>query len=243
MAGIRYTQLSQELSEGIRTGRHPVGALLPTEVELCSQYSTSRHTVRMALQELQALGLVSRRKNVGTRVESATPTEGYRQALTSVEDLAQFGVEHVRTVQSVEPMVADIALSKTLGCPGGTRWLHIATLRLARDGTGLPMGWTDIYVDPAYGDIGEAVRADPRTLVSSMIEARYGRRIARIAQEIEAVPMPAELAGALQVEAGSPALRIVRRYFDAASEAFEITVTVHPAGRFTFSMELTRTRE
>ena len=243
MASIRYTQLAQELAEGIRSGGFPVGSLLPTELALSAHYATSRHTVRMALNELQTQGLVSRRKNVGTRVESATPTEGYRQALTSVEDLAQFGAEHSRTVQSVEPMVADIALAKTLGCPGGTRWLHIATLRSARDGGGQPMGWTDIYIDPAYGDIGEAVRADPHSLVSSLIETRHGRRIARIAQEIEAVPVPAALAAALQVEAGSPALRIVRRYFDAERQAFEITVTVHPAGRFTFSMELVRARE
>ena len=35
---------------------------------------------------------------------------------------------------------------------------------------------------------------------------------------------------------------VIRRYFDAADEVFEMTVTVHPAERFTFSMELTRSR-
>ena len=239
MPPIRFSQLAHELAEGIGTGRFAVGSLLPTELELVAQYATSRHTVRMALKELQTQGLVSRRKNVGTRVESATPTHGYRQALSSVDDLAQFGAEHVRSVQSVNEIVADIPLAKALGCPGGTRWLHIATLRQSRDGDA-PMGWTDLYIDPAYRDIGEAVRAEAKTLVSSLIEARHGRRIARITQDIEPVPLPAELAGPLQADAGSPALRIVRRYFDAARIPFEITVTVHPAGRFTFSMELTR---
>jgi DNA-binding GntR family transcriptional regulator len=51
------------------------------------------------------------------------------------------------------------------------------------------------------------------------------------------------VADALQAEAGSPALMIVRRYFDAAGHVFEITVTIHPAERFTFSMELNRSKE
>ncbi|MDO5626057.1 MAG: GntR family transcriptional regulator [Pseudomonadota bacterium] len=242
MASIRYTQLAHELGEGIRTGFFPVGSLLPTELELAEQHATSRHTVRMALNELQALGLVSRRKNVGTRVESAAPTGGYRQALGSVEDLAQFGAEHVRTVQSAGEIVADIALAKRLGCPGGTRWLHIATLRQSRNAGGEPMGWTDLYIDPDYSDVADAVRDEPRALVSSLIESRHGRHIARITQEIEPVALPPELAAPLCAEAGSPALCIVRRYYDAQREPFEITVTVHPMGRFTFSMELTRSR-
>jgi hypothetical protein len=47
----------------------------------------------------------------------------------------------------------------------------------------------------------------------------------------------------LEVEAGTPALRIVRHYIDPAGEAFEISVTIHPADRFTFSIRLRRNRE
>ena len=83
----------------------------------------------------------------------------------------------------------------------------------------------------------------PDTLISSLIETRYGRRIARIRQDIDATPVPKALAEELKAEAGSPALKIVRRYLDSTNEAFEISVSVHPAGRFTFSTELSRSRE
>jgi GntR family transcriptional regulator len=43
---------------------------------------------------------VSRRKNVGTRVESAQPTNDFRPSLASVEDLVQFGTSHIREVQA-----------------------------------------------------------------------------------------------------------------------------------------------
>ncbi|MGA2994229.1 MAG: UTRA domain-containing protein [Bradyrhizobium sp.] len=52
-----------------------------------------------------------------------------------------------------------------------------------------------------------------------------------------------KLAGKMGTDPGLPALRILRRYLDQAGEAFEISVTVHPADRFTFSMRLQRNQE
>ena len=84
---IRFAELAQDLTARIASGRYAVGDLLPTEFELCRQYDASRHTVRLAIGELEQLGLVSRRKKVGTRVVAAAPSAGYRQSLASVEDL------------------------------------------------------------------------------------------------------------------------------------------------------------
>jgi GntR family transcriptional regulator len=243
MSKPRHSELAQLWAEGIASGKFPVGSLLPTELELCERHEASRYTVRMALAELQEMGLISRRKNVGTRVEAATPRGGFTQALASVEDLAQFGSEHVRTVRKVEDVVADLALAKEMGCAGGTRWLRISSLRMDGGRPSRPMGWTDVYVDEQYREVADLVRSAPDTLISSLIETRYGRRIARITQDIQAMAVPKALAEELKVEVGSPALRIVRRYLDASDEAFEISVTVHPAERFTFSMQLRRAKD
>lgn len=243
MTATKNADLARDLYEGIASGRFAVGTLLPTEFELCEQYGLSRYAVRKALDQLQELGLISRRKNVGTRVEAIRPLAGFTQSIATVEELARFGAEHVRTVQSINEVVADLALAKDLACPGGTRWLHIACLRMEGGKKARPICWLDLYIDPAYADIGSVVRDAPETLASSLIEERYGRRIARIRQDIEAVTVPREYAEALRAEAGSPALRITRHYIDAADEVFEISVSLHPADRFKFSMEMTRSRE
>lgn len=243
MGRAQHVEIARELAEQIANGTVPVGALLPTEFELCERYQASRYTVRMALGQLQEQGLISRRKNVGTRVESARPTSGFVQSLASVEDLAQFGATHVRVVREIGEVVVDLALADVLGCPGGSRWLRISSLRMDGGKKRRPIGWTDVYVDTAHAEIGPMVQQAPQTLISQLIESRYGRRIARIRQDIRAGTVPAHRAQELEVEAGSPALVIVRRYFDAADDVFEITVTLHPAERFTFSMELNRSRE
>lgn len=240
MGETRYAQVARELAEGIGSGRFPVGSTLPRELELCEHYGASRHTIRAAIRELQDLGLVSRKKKAGTRVEATSPSSGYRQSLASVEDLVQFGVEHTRVVKKIEDVVVDRASARDLGCPTGSKWLRISSLRMSTSSGSVPIGWTDVYVDPAYSDLRNVVRKHPDVLISDLIEQRYGRRIAEIRQDVQAVLLKPALAKTLGEDAGAAALRILRRYLDQAGETVEISLTIHPADRFTFSMRLRR---
>jgi DNA-binding GntR family transcriptional regulator len=236
-----FANIARHLTDAITSGHFSVGALLPTELELCKHYGTSRHTVRAALAELQQLGLVSRRKNVGTRVISAKPRAGFRPSLASVDDLVQFGEEHLRVVQSIAPETVTGDLAKELGCGEGTSWLRISTLRMVGDESAMPIGWTDVYIDAAFSEIGELVEESPDALISSLIEERYGRQIAEIQQDVRAFTITdAGLAEKLHVEPGASALKIVRRYLDADDELFEASVSVHPADRFSVFMRLRR---
>jgi GntR family transcriptional regulator len=243
LASPKNTDLARLLSEGIAAGSFAVGELLPTEFELCERYGLSRYAVRKALDELQELGLISRRKNVGTRVEASRPRAGFIQSIATVGELAQFGAEHVRVLRDVGEVVVDIGLALELGCAGGTRWLRLSSLRMAGDHSDRPLCWTDVYVDPSCTEVGALAQASPKTLVSTLLEDRYGKSIARIRQDIQAVIMPKHLAAELRAEVGSPALKITRRYLDATDTVFEISVSIHPTDRFTFSMDLTRSRD
>lgn len=235
-----YADIARDLTEGIASGRFPVGSYLPTELELRDQYNTSRHTIRAALNELQQLGFVSRRKNAGTRVESAQPKNDFRPSLGSLEDLVQFGSEHLRVIQSVERVTVAGRLAKVLQCEEGAHWLRVSSLRIERDSSRPPVGWTDVYIDPTYTEIAEEAAAAPDTLISSLIEARYGRCVVEIQQNVQAVNATKEMAERLQMPIGSAALEIVRRYIDSTGVAFEVSVSVHPAGRFTVSTRLKR---
>jgi DNA-binding LacI/PurR family transcriptional regulator len=63
-----HKQLYQILREPIISGAYGSGTKLPTEAELTKVYDVSRITVRRALQELAAEGLVEGRKGQGTFV-------------------------------------------------------------------------------------------------------------------------------------------------------------------------------
>lgn len=235
-----YAQVARDLAAKISDDRYPVGSLLPTELELCELHGTSRHTVRSAIHALQEIGLVSRRKKVGTRVEAKSRPDTYRQSLASVDDLVQFGATHQRVVKEIREVIADGALARELDCGDGTHWLRISSVRLDGRPGSPPIGWTDTYIDAEYSDLREVIRESPQVLISSLIEKQYGRRIAEIHQEVEATSLPAALASKLQADAVSPALKIRRRYFDLERKVFEVSITIHPVDRFIFSMRLTR---
>ena len=236
-----YAQVARKIAEGIAGGQYAVGTLLPSEGTLCVQFGTSRHTVREALRELITLGLVSRRKGVGTRVEASQQGADYDQALGSLDDLVELAVKNPRIVKRVEDVVADRALASEIGCEPGSRWMHIASVRADTNPKAPPICWTDNFVLPEYSGLRRLLRRDPSALISDLIEKRYGRRSAEVQQTITATGVAAAIAGELQVEPGSPALKIIRRYVDRAGEVFSTTISIHPEGRFKFSMVLRRT--
>lgn len=61
------------LYEMIATGRYPRGQKLPPQEELAAQFGVSRNTLREAVNQLAAMGLLRARQGVGTVVEPPTP--------------------------------------------------------------------------------------------------------------------------------------------------------------------------
>lgn len=65
---IKYVQLASTLRTDIRAGMFQSTGKLPTEMQLASQYSVSRQTVRQALALLAQEGLIEKRQGSGSRI-------------------------------------------------------------------------------------------------------------------------------------------------------------------------------
>jgi DNA-binding GntR family transcriptional regulator len=240
MSETLYAQIARKLTEGIVSGKFPLGALLPSEKELCEEFNASRHTVREALRELLDIGLVSRRKGVGTIVEQRQQAHGYNHSLASLDDLVQLATTNLRVVKKVDDVVADHDLAEAIGCAPGSHWLHIASVRQGEQPLDPPICRTDSYVAPVYSGLKKLVKKNPTALISDLIEQQYGRRSVEVRQSVTAVAISPELARELDASAGSPALKIIRRYVDHVGKTYETTISIHPADRYTFSMVLKR---
>ncbi len=66
----KYNRIYEEIRTGIVNSRFTAGEQLPTEYELCREYSVSRPTVTRALNMLQNEGLIHRRSGSGSFVSS-----------------------------------------------------------------------------------------------------------------------------------------------------------------------------
>jgi GntR family transcriptional regulator len=230
-----YQTVAERLSAAIEDGTYPVGSMLPTEAELCTDFGVSRQTIREATRLLLQLGLVSRRQGVGTRVERATAAETYVQRLGALPDIWQYVKETHRKVLRVVDVPASRAKVPLPGEPS-RRWRVLEGLRFVGDET-KPIAWTQIYVHPTYAAVTDAKDRDA-VPIYSLIERRFGIKTQSVRQEISAVAISGEMASVLRVTAGSPGLSVLRQYFSTQDDIFEVTLSVHPADRYHYTMQL-----
>lgn len=230
---LRYRLIARSLAAAIGRGTYAVGSKLPTEEELCTRFAASRFTVRQALATLRDQGLIASRRGIGTRVVAAGPRQDYVENFGTVDDVMRQGLGMPLSVGRISDIVADGDLAQQIGCTAGNAFLLIQGFRYAGGKKrGAPLGWSDVYVPAAYGQIRDRLKR-LKTTIAQMIVETCGVTIARIDQEIVAVTMPDDLAVPLQVEAGSPALRLTRWYRDADGAVFEIARSLYPAVRYT----------
>jgi GntR family transcriptional regulator len=253
----RYLQIASELTAAIASGGYPVGARLPTELELCERFGISRFTAREALRVLSSAGLVTRRQRAGT-VVIATPDEArYTHDAASVRDLFQYAIDTELRLLFIGKVALDRERARQFGAPAGEEWIYAIGVRFEanegfatgglamRDGnrgvsgasSPRPIAVTRLFLNPALEGI-EARLREHRMAVYALIEREYKVSIDRVEQDLQGALLDAEDAHNLYAEPGAAALRIVRRYFDADNRLLEVAENIHPADRFTYRMQL-----
>jgi DNA-binding GntR family transcriptional regulator len=234
----RYREIAAELQQEIRLGAYPIGELLPVETELMARFSASRQTVREALRIVTEQGLIIRRAGLGSVVIASEPPVLFTHSVGSLAEWLRYPSETFREVVDSRDVVADRKLAAVLKCELGKRWFLIEAIRRS-DAFAAPLAWTEIYVLRKYASVIER-RDHGRTPVHEQIAKMFGQSIERAQLEVFARGIPPELAKPLRAKPHSPALTMVRRYYGLRDELFEVTVTTHPEGRYTYTMEMER---
>lgn len=234
----RYQEIAAALTKGVAQGRYPVGRLLPTETELCEQFAAGRHTVREALRILTDKGMIVRRRGAGTMVIAVEAPNLFTHSVASMSEWLRYPVDTYRATVETGEIVADRKLAALLKCEPDKKWFRISSIRRSSQ-IAEALGWAEIYVLPKYA--GVAGRSDHGgTPVHQQIEKMYGESVEHANLEIFASSIPARLARPLKVKPGSPALTVIRRYTGRKSGMFEITVSIHPESRYTYTMDMHR---
>lgn len=236
----RYRQVAQTLISEIRSGRYPVGDLMPTEMDLCAQFGASRFTVREAIKQLVELGLVSRQAGVGTKVIGDEPRASYRQVMQDISDLRQYTADTELKIIDTAMVTVRGELCELLDAEAGESWLKIEGLRQLGHRRSRPICFTEIYIHPAFRAVRD-LGGRSTVPIYVRIEEQFGEQVGEISQQISAVAMPERLAERLAAVAGSPALLVSRTYRNRRGEIIEVAVSTHPGDRFSYSQDFRRT--
>lgn len=216
MPRVRYQEIAADLRQQILSGALASGEPLPTEAELCETWGTSRGPIRNALAMLRREGMIDTQQGRQSRVRSRQA----RQAVDVYTPFTRWARDFNRT-----PAAQTIELSlklatedhvEQLGVPVGSRVVALTRLRLL-DGEPTMLERT-VFLE----DVGRLLfDADLDSDSITEYLASRGRTFAGVVHEIDAVAADELDAKMLQVEPGSPVLRLQRRSVDADGRVFE----------------------
>jgi len=226
----RYVWLHQCLLTDISSGKYPVGGLLPTEEQLGKTYGVSRHTVREATRKLVDSGLITRHPSIGTVVRAARPAAPYVSALGSLKELMDYTNTTRLEVLGEARVKADEQMARDLRCDIGSEWVELQTKRHLA-GQDAPISFTKVYLRPEFAGIKAHLHGDHMSIYA-MLHKLYDQEVESVLQQIEATLMPADAARLLQLKAGSPALRMLRCYFDKGGHLLSASDNHYIADRF-----------
>lgn len=222
----RYFRAKVEVQRRIEQLGH--GDTLPAERRLADQLGVSRTTLRKALAELSAEGVLRREHGSGTYV--APPKVVRVRQLTSLSE--DFGVDGKKVdsrVLSCDHILADAETQAALELSRGTRVYRVTRLRIVDDE---PLA---IEVAHLRGPLrGLAGRLEAQASLYEALRVHYSREIVAVEDTVETALASPDEAELLSVTTGHPLLMVHRLGRDGAGEALEWTRSVYRGDRFKF---------
>lgn len=234
----RYAELGDLLQAAIERGDHPVGSLLPTELELCEQFDVSRHTARAALAQLITAGLVQRRPGAGTRVIAQREAMRYEHEIDTVDLLMQYGNTTRLKVLTATRETADPEMATRLEIASGKDYLRLTGLRL-EEPEREPIAYTEMFT-PVRAGVPTDKLLDLTIAARTIAAFLDPARLSRVEQVFDAASFNPAEAKLLGIKRSEPAMRVQRRYRAANGRLLMLALSLHPPGRFAYSMVLSR---
>lgn len=230
-----YRQMYDILRHQIDAGLFKVGDLLPTEEKLTEDYGISRVTLRKALQLLADEGQLVRHPGKGTYI-SAHKTE---ESLQSLRGFAELMIEQhpgqVMEIKKFEVIVASACVAAQLALNHGERILRIWRRHLV---DGHPVAIAAIYLPYKLGRLLTPDDAATRTIYD-LLTSKANIHIKRAVQRISATADD-DIAISLDVDPGTPLLRVRRVTYSTDEQPVEYIQLYYPGDQHEMVMELYR---
>ncbi|MFI8264479.1 GntR family transcriptional regulator [Streptomyces sp. NPDC085665] len=243
----RYVQIADEIVQQIRAGVLGAGDMVPSESELVDRYGVSGGTIRKAMVEVRASGLVETRHGKGSIVKARPPvrhrsSDRFRRThrqegrAAYLAESAQSGAEAKVSVLFIGPMEAPEDVAGRLGVEAGTQVLARRRLYF-RNGT--PVETASSYLPwDVVKDIPELFAENPG---GGGIYARleeHGHVFAEFVETLQARPASKAETSELALSPGAPVVHLVRDAVTEEGRVVEVCDTLMAADQFVFEYRI-----
>jgi GntR family transcriptional regulator len=237
----KYHQIYLVLREQLHEGKFAEG--FPGELLLMKQFGVARVTVRRALEQLAAEGLISREPGRGTRAlniskSNATPLSqnGQRAGLTGLlENLVSMGLKTSVKVIDVERVTASADVAQALHLQVGDPVQKAVRVRSTKEG---PLSHITTYVPEEIARHFGRRELTKKPILVLMEES--GVKVGRAHQTVTARLADVLVARHLDVAVGSALLAVRRLIFDDNDHPVQWLHGLYRPDRYEYEMQLSR---
>jgi GntR family transcriptional regulator len=228
-----YHQVRLLLAERIRRGDFPPNSLMPGEHQIAERLGASRITVKRALNELAAAGLVSRRRGLGTvvtpQVELPIVTGSFSTLMDSLRAMGHETQVELVEAPRMEPAGHEVA--QALGVERGAPVLRVVRLRRL---AGSPFSYLISWLPERVAANCESRALAEQTMLSLLETAGAAPHEAEL--WISSVGADPAVSAALETAVGAPLLRIDRIMRQADGRAVQFIHAHYHADRFRYHL-------
>lgn len=225
-APSRADRVARRLAADILEGRRPVGGDLPAEPDIAAAQGCSIATVRVALRELEALGLITRGRGTTARVVAGEVRARYAMTAQADGNTGDYLARTRLVIERQRRMAGDADLALLLDAPAAANWLRLSGRRMAMDAALGPLSCVDLWLATRAATLDLPEQVTPATL-----EALLGVGIVEVEEEIAAGTLTPSQARHLGTRGGTACLTVLRRYRRRGGTVVAALRDVHPADR------------
>jgi Transcriptional regulators len=229
MGQTLYIQLSEKLIDKINNEME-VGDLLPSERKLTEIYDVSRTTVRLALDNLETRGYISRQHGKGSFVVD------YHKTLINLSDMYSF-TEQMKAIGQTPntklisySIVNSTELLNNIFKNNETKFIKLVRLRSSDN---IPMLYEESYIP--YSKFNQITEEDidKRSLYDIFLED-YNEVVKLAQEEFSAGIASQEEAKQLEIKEHSAVLKIYRTTINIKNEVIEYTESKARPDKFSY---------
>ncbi|KAE8759477.1 UTRA domain-containing protein [Paraburkholderia madseniana] len=234
-----YEQIKTALRSRILDGTYAAHSQMPSENDLCTRFNVSRITVRQALGDLQKEGLVFKLHGKGTFVSKPKAFQNVSALQGFAEAMSSMGYEIVNQLKHIRFIPATAHIASRLQLPEGTKVAEIRRVRmLNREPVSLEITWVPEALGKRLAG-ADLVTRDIFLILENDCVVPLGHADV----SIDAILADDEIVESLNVEEGSPVLRIERLTHSADGTPIDYEYLYFRGDAFQYRFRIDRQKE
>lgn len=217
-----YLEVRRRISEAIRSGEWRPGEAIPPEKKLCERFGVSMGTLRKAVDELTASGVLIRQQGRGTFVARHSQDRYLFSFFHLVGHDGHKEYPQVRFL-GLRTTIADQFASEALAVKAGAKLLHLSNELSLR---GKVSSLDEIFLPAGlFPGLTEQRLRERQTTLYQMYQEEFDITVIRASERVRGFAATGSQARLLKTDVGAPLLKIVRVVYSFQDRPVELRLS------------------